>query len=345
METKKIISGINCVLTGEASDDFFDREGFESRLPTYKQLLTDTKNNISGICADLDISFETFQIESNIVATLIPIKFKFIPGSIKAGMQKQKQTNAVLYLKKQHKELTTELICENLAVDEKVAKSLAYNLNVPVKKKNYNHADFLTDLRLQKKITKWYNAHPYASLRSAKEALDLPMTTTVLKNGIKSMIDAGHKIPCMTETDPLQMEKQKKSIIEYKTQNPYATPAHIGVVFGVSPKLVTKVIEETALQWKQDKIKSYEFHFRQTAEEIRKVKEECMKRFVENPKSSSRWAEIILMGIEKETRMLGLNAPAELHVQNDVNIQSKEEKDAVLDAYFATEEVRQIEES
>jgi len=66
-----------------------------------------------------------------------------------------------------------------------------------------------------------------------------------------------------------------------------------------------------------------------------------MDRFYASPQSSSRWLEIRQMGIEKKIRMLGLNAPSEIMINQNVNVQSKEEKDAIVDAYFATEEIAQ----
>jgi hypothetical protein len=61
-----------------------------------------------------------------------------------------------------------------------------------------------------------------------------------------------------------------------------------------------------------------------------------MDRFQASPSSSSRWLEIKQMGVEKKIKMLGLNAPAEYRIAQNISVESKEDKDAIIEAFLAT---------
>jgi len=331
---------------------FFDKSGFDDRLDDYVDLLGDESNSISSICNKLEITFDIFKVEVCVVATFMPVCLKFIDSEIKIDIQKQKQLDAVGHIRDKFGELSIELLCEHLYVDVKTANSIVERENLTIDGlpsfENYVESDFLADIDTQKKVINWFNQHPYAKPIDAAKALDIPINQRVLRSGIRTLIDNGHKIPCITDMSPLHIEKQKADIIEFKMKNPYATPVSIAKTFNVDPKLVRNAIDEVSEQWRQEKRRSHEFHFKRILDELTEIKDGAMRRFNNSDKSSSKWLEVALIGVEKEVKMLGLNAPTELNIQQDVNVHSKEEKDAVIEAYFATDdfsgEMKKIDE-
>jgi len=340
------VIGINALMNDNieviGDTGFFDKPGFDNRIDDYIDLLADEANTISFICNELEIGFDIFKVEACVVASFMPVCLKFIDSEVKIDIQKQKQLDAIGHINEKYDGLTIELICEHLYVDVQTAKSIVESENIPLEGRpsfeNYKEADFLSDIGTQKKFISWFNLHPYSKPIDAAKSLNIPIHHRVLRSGIRTLIDHGYKIPCITDLSPIHIEKQKADIVKYKMENPYATPANIAKEFNITAKIVRSALEEVAEQWRQEKRRSHEFHFKRTLDEIQKIKKGALDRFEMSDRSSSRWLEIMLMGVEKEVKMLGLNAPLEMNVQQDINVHSKEEKDAIVEAYFATED-------
>jgi len=342
-----IVIGMNA-LTNDSipilvEDAFFDIEGFKSRINEYKLYLGDNKYCIHEVCQKMEIDFSIFHIETTVMTAIMPVCMKFLDANINRSLFKQKQFEILLGLQKKHKVLTTELVCEKLYMDVASAKSLAEEANVRLIEKksyqNYTRKDFLSDTELQSKYLKWMMKNPYADLDEVHKSVGLPIRKYVLKHGLNELAATGQIVPCVLGTSPMELERIKKDIMSYKMDNPYAPPTELAREFGVSVEVVQQTIEEVTEQWRREKKRSHEIYFKKTLDRLDDVEEKCLHRFEASDSSSSRWPELVLMGIEKKVRMLGLNAPAELNVNQDIRVQSKEERDAIVTAYYATDQI------
>ena len=237
--------------------------------------------------------------------------------------------------------LTIDAICEKLQMDDLVAKRIVDVSNIelePLKEgEKITFIEFMTNLDIQQKTIKFFHENPYCDIKVAIKELGLKISPIVLKNSLSSLIDNGHKIPCLTSNDPMAMAKFAAEIIDYKQKNPYATPGHLSKKFGLSEDRVIFIIEQAAEQWKKEKLRSYEFYFKSVLEELDDLSSLCYERFHASPKSSSRWLEIAQNNTEKKIKLLGLNAPTELNIRQHVTTETKEEKDAIIEAFLATD--------
>jgi len=325
----------------------FDSEGLKSRLHLYEEHASNHELTLKELATAVGASFEEFQIEIHIVSCIRPgaVCLKFLSSYVKSDFQRQKELLAVSWMKSKGLPLSQDLICEKLAVDYQTAKMIVSQVDLDAGKKftatgpAMFFKDFMVDQSNQMKVIKFFNENQYASLSSAIKALDLNISVSTLRNCIGVMIDNGYRIPCMTISDPMLIEAQHLDIIKFKQQNPYATDTFIGKALGISPGIVQTSIDRAAKEFKIEKIRSYEFYVREMQERLDKVCYESMSRHEASDKSSSKWLEIYQMGLEKQIKLLGLNAPTEIYINQKVEIESKEDRDKVIAAFFAADHI------
>ena len=322
-------------------EEALDTEAFQLRVSQYKEFLSDNKYTTREICEALKITEDIFIKEVHLMACLYPgsVLFKFVSPIIKSSFQKQKQIDAILYLQETEEELTINIICEKLAVDDRVAQQIINMNKLPAVKNNASltFIEFINDIGLHGKLIKYFQMNPYDDVKNAIKELKIKISPVILKNGLEALIDRGYKIPCIAHQDAMQIEQLYMDIVEYKQKNPYATPKLLGRKFGLSENQIIMVIEQTAEEWKKEKIRSYEFYFKGVLEELDEISSFCYDRFHATPNSSSRWLEIAQNNTEKKIKLLGLNAPTEINIQQRVQIETKEEKDAIIEAFMATD--------
>jgi len=331
-------------------DGTFDRIGFEQRSAEYKTLLRDRKMTTLFISEKLNIPIALCEFEIHLYIMLNPgrVLLKFLSIYFKASFREQKNIDALQWMKENIENLTLDYICDRLNVSEKVAHEFVREHKMKVKPKKsieiigeYVFKDMVEDGELKKKIIQYYNTHPYTPVKKAIKDMGIKIREHVFSNGLEEMVNMGMKIPCLMNNDPIAHEKLRRDVIQFKEKNMYATPKILAAEFGITEKQVIGILYNASEEYRQEKIRSYELYFKRTLEELDEVGDLCMNRFLASPQSSSRWLEIRQMGIEKKIRMLGLNAPTEVLLNQNVNVKSKEEKDAIVDAYFATEEIVQ----
>jgi len=133
-------------------------------------------------------------------------------------------------------------------------------------------------------------------------------------------------------------EARRKAIATYLIRHPHASYDEIGKKFKISTLTVSEDIRALSAQLHVQQSEAYELHRHRISTEIDKIKKASMKRFNASPKSSSRFLEIYLSAVEKETKLHGLNAPERKQVQIDSTVQTKEDRDAVMEAYYTARE-------
>ena len=328
----------------------FDRDGFEKRAPDYFYFLKNKKKTTLEIAKELKIDLTLCEFEIHLFMLLNPgsVPLRFLSNYFKKSFRDQKNIDALQYMKENIKDLTMDYVCERLKVSEKIAHKLVQEQKLKIKKPDsmeligeYVFIDLLEDRNLQKRVINYYHQHPYTDHKKAIKDLGIKIKEHVFLGGLEELINQGYKIPCLAQDDPIAYEKLKRDIVKYKEENMYATPKVLSDRFGLKEKQIVAILYSASEEYRQEKIRSYELYFKKVLGELDEVGELCMDRFYASPQSSSRWLEIRQMGIEKKIRMLGLNAPSEIMINQNVNVQSKEEKDAIVDAYFATEEIAQ----
>lgn len=329
-----------------ADDAVFDIDGFRSRKKEYEECLSDASLSIFEICERIEVDYELFHIEAMAMSTIMPVCLKFVDSTIKASLGRQKQISALKELQQKYGTLTTEIVSESLYVDMATAKSLADSAKFDIVDANsyerYTKKDFLEDLDLQEKYANWFRLHPHEGASKARKAVGINIPYNTLVSGLHHLIDEGQILPCSLGMSPFDVEALRKSIVAHKIENPYATAGDIAKHFDVSVKVVQTAIEDATDQMRREKKNNYEIYFKRTLDRIEDVEKKCLERFDGSPKSSSRWLELVLMGVEKKIRMLGLNPPAELNINQTINLQTKEERDAIVEAYYSTDEADEM---
>ena len=332
-EIQKIIKIID-------EDEDVDYEKFYLRIPEYQRLLQDKKNTIESICKSLKIDQQTFSEESHIMACLYPgsVIVKFISPYLKSSLIKQKQLTAILHMFKHNPSLTTDNVCEKLLVNDALAEDLIKKLNIkPTPDETITCADIMYDIRLHPKIIQWFQQNPYCDLKTSIKAIGYKISAKEFEYALIALVDQGYKIPCIINHDPMIVEEMQLDVINYKQKNPYASPRSIAKKFGLQPTQVSHIIESTAEEWKREKLKSYEFYFKGVLDELELITQYCYERFHASDRSSSRWLEIAQNNTEKKIKLLGLNAPAQVNIQQHVQIETKAERDGIIDAFLATD--------
>ena len=323
----------------------FDVREFIKNYKLYEQVVKRNSQTVFKAAKSNNIPYEQFLNEIHVYAALNPgrVSIRYLSGYFRSALTKQKEIDAICYMREHYKKLSVELICERLNVSEQNAIRIVQNHNLDVqitpkirKELPITYHDVINNEAYQSPIIKFFNANPNLSVKACIKALGLNISEMALKNAIENLLERGYKIPCRTYFDPLLEEQQMAEIVAYKEKNFYHTPAMIAKKFNVSEHKINSILNIASEQYRVEKLRSYEFIFKNVIDEIDEIGDLCMDRFKASPASSSRWLEIKQMGIEKKIRMLGLNSPMELRVQQNVTVESKEEKDAIIDAFMAT---------
>ena len=324
----------------------FDMAGFNSRWDLYKQITKENKLNVYDAAEKNKIDYDLFLLEVQLYASLNPgkVSVRYLSSYFKFALEKQKEIDAICWLKENYTDLSVDYICERLEISEKealrIVKQHKFEVNMPANQKQnmrLSYIDIINNESIQKPIIKFFNENPEASIGMCIKATKLNLTEAALRNALGKLIESGYKIPCKIYSDPVVEEKEMAEIVAYKEKNLYAAPRYIAKEFNTTEHRVLGILNSTAEQYREEKVRSYELYFKAMLDEIDEVGRFCIERFMASPNSSSRWLEIKQMGLEKKIRMLGLNAPAELRVQQDIQVHTKEDRDAIVTAYMETQ--------
>lgn len=129
---------------------------------------------------------------------------------------------------------------------------------------------------------------------------------------------------------------RRKAIMTYINRHPNATYDQIAKKFKVSPQTISQDISEVSAQLRVQYSQSYELQRRRISCDLEKIKNIAIERFESSPRASTRLLEIYLSAIDKEIGLHGLNAPKRQEVSVSVTENTKEERDAVVDAFYTT---------
>ena len=135
------------------------------------------------------------------------------------------------------------------------------------------------------------------------------------------------------------VESRRRAVALLMKDNPYMTQASIARKLKTSTTNINDDVKAITTRMRREQAEGYEIYREKTLQEIAAIKQRCLDRYDGNiKKASSRWLEVWLQAVEKEAKLLGLNAPERKIIDTEITVQSKEERDAVIDAYIVSEE-------
>ena len=323
----------------------FDIEGYKKREKEYNHYLNLNMTH-EELSDHFDVDLQTLEKEIHIFAILNPceIDIKTIDFDFRLALNKKREIEGLCWIKENNKSLTVNYLTDNLGVRVDYAKKIVQQhraeqkMVVPITEQVITYIDILENPLFQKPIVQFFHKYPYETLERARKKIGYTsMNVSTFVNAVKALVEKNIFVPYDSSQDKKIEEKQLAEIVKYKEKNIYASTKEIANKFNISEIKITKAFNDVVAQYKKEKLDSYEIYFKGVLDEIDEVGDLCLDRFHASPNSSSRWLEIKMMGIEKKIRMLGLNAPAEFKIQQDVQVSSKEDRDAIVDAYFATQ--------
>jgi len=190
-------------------------------------------------------------------------------------------------------------------------------------------------LRRAAQVREFYGVYQNATLKEGAKALQ--MTNQELIDIIDDLRSCGEKI--QLKRLPTEMERAQLSgkVVEMKSKDVSLSNRDIALQLDVPVSEVSKAIKKTLKDWQIERAENLDFYFKNTLSELHLIQDEAITRFKSSDRSSSRWLEIYLMASEKKIKMLGLNAPEKVDIQGNLYHATKEERDAVVAAYQATE--------
>jgi len=195
--------------------------------------------------------------------------------------------------------------------------------------------DTADHLRTVSRVREFYEVYHNATIKEGAKALQ--MTNQELSDIVDELRLHNESVAVKRVPTEIERARLSKKIIELKSQDVSLSNKDIATKLNVPVSEVSKAIKKTLKDWQYERAENYDFYFKNTLTELQVIQAEALGRFKGSDKSSSRWLEIYLMASEKKIKMLGLNAPEKLDVQSNVFHATKEERDAVVAAYQATE--------
>ncbi len=132
----------------------------------------------------------------------------------------------------------------------------------------------------------------------------------------------------------LQIAQRRRKLIDLIRENPDYNTRELAEVLGVNKGTVSrdlkKINEELNMQTTED----FMIHRNRILNEIHIHKKLCMERLQKlhhSPHQGSRWMEEWSKLLEKEIRILGVNAPDKMMIKHSQEL-TKEQKDAATNA-------------
>jgi DNA-binding MarR family transcriptional regulator len=130
--------------------------------------------------------------------------------------------------------------------------------------------------------------------------------------------------------------ERRKKIMDAMREHPGLSQLELAEIIGVDRSTISRdmrvIADELRIQTSED----FMIHRDRVLREVQANKDECMRRLslCKNPHQGSRWMDEWNKLVEKEIRMLGLNAPEKLMLAIKDEF-SKEERDAAVNAALA----------
>lgn len=195
--------------------------------------------------------------------------------------------------------------------------------------------------RIKAIIKKVYESDPYFPEKDLRMYLgpktkpkDIRVALEAYKQEQKDAITLAKRRPEVAHN--IAVNARRKALMAYTLRHPYATYQDLAKVFKVTPRTISEDIMAVCNDLRQQQMQTCELQRYRVGKEIEMIKDRALTRFDSSTSSSSRFLEIYLSALEKEAKLLGLNAPERKTITVEAAGQTKEERDAVVDAFFVS---------
>jgi DNA-binding MarR family transcriptional regulator len=137
--------------------------------------------------------------------------------------------------------------------------------------------------------------------------------------------------------------KRRAQIMEVMREKPGLSQLELAEIIGCDRSTISRDMRTIADELRIQTSEDFMIHRDRVLREIQGNKDECMRRLTlcKNPHQGSRWMDEWNKLVEKEIRMLGLNAPEKLMLAIKDEF-TKEERDAAVNAALAGMDVIDI---
>jgi hypothetical protein len=193
----------------------------------------------------------------------------------------------------------------------------------------------MEEMRTELSIREFFAKYPYAAVIEAAKTLKI--SNKDVRRVINKIESTGEKIKYSNTLRTLDFESLKARILEIKKANPSIADRDLSYELEAPLTDIRRAIQEVARVWQLENSESYGFQTMKSIDSFELIKKLALERFNASPSSSSRWLEVA-GAMEKEiVEILGIKAPARVDIRQTMEHSSKEQRDAAIDAYIATE--------
>jgi DNA-binding transcriptional regulator YhcF (GntR family) len=193
----------------------------------------------------------------------------------------------------------------------------------------------IEELRNINKVKAFFGQFPYASVAEAAKTVGI--TNKAVREIINQAEAEGETIKYSNALRTIEYEMMKKQIIELKMEDPMISDGELAYQLEVPVTTVKKAIQEAVQMMKIENAQNFAFMAHQSAQQFKLVEDEAYKRHKATKNSSSEWLKIMVSTRQAIVELYGLKEPEKIDILHQIQHQSKEEKDAMVEAWYATD--------
>jgi hypothetical protein len=193
----------------------------------------------------------------------------------------------------------------------------------------------IQSLRNINQVRTFFAKYPYASIAEAAKTLKLK--NKEIRKIINDLESEGEVVKYSNVLRTTEYEAIKKQIIEIKMEDPMLSDQELAYQLQLPINIVRAAVQEAVRIMKMENAQNFAFMAHQSANVFKTIEEEAYKRHKATQNSSSEWLKIMVSARTAIVELYGLKEPEKIDVLHEFQHSSKEEKQALLDAYFATD--------
>lgn len=193
----------------------------------------------------------------------------------------------------------------------------------------------IEELRNINNVKAFFGQYPYASVAEAAKTLNLKNKD--VRRIINQAESEGEVIKYSNALRTIEYETLKKQVIEIKMGDPMVSDGELAFQLEVPVTTVKKAIQETVQMMKIENAQNFAFMSHQSAQQFKLVEDEAYKRHMATKNSSSEWLKIMIGARQAIVDLYGLKEPEKIDILHQIQHKSKEEKDAMVAAWYATD--------
>ncbi len=193
----------------------------------------------------------------------------------------------------------------------------------------------IEELRNINNVKAFFAQHPYASVAEAAKTLNLKNKD--IRKIINQAEAEGETIKYSNVLRTIEYETLKKQIIQLKMEDPMISDNELAYQLEAPLVTIKKAIQEAVQMMKIENAQNFAFMAHQSAKSFKLVEDEAYKRHKATKNSSSEWLKIMVSARQAIVDLYGLKEPEKIDILHQLQGSSKEERDAMVEAWYATD--------